>query len=232
MKTTEWIQGKIVPSHRDGGVTWRTASRSSFRVQTKIGPSNSAGTVPPRPTRTSRPSPKLWSILPTLPPPTITAGTQPALAITLEALTLTLVRRTEGNTVVKGETLAAVAIAVEPWASRSRALSGRFPKIRSHSFPFFLSGSHCYRVWIRIRKHWEITCHSLHFSDFTCRFTLILFYVYHFLNSFLLFNLMMFYIFFNKVKVTRLLLIFFLHYLFWILKYGVFILYFNYRNLF
>lgn len=74
-KMTQWAgEAARLPFHRDGGVDWRTASRSSFLVQTKMGPSKSAGTGWPRPTRKSRPSPRSCSALPTLPPPTITAG--------------------------------------------------------------------------------------------------------------------------------------------------------------
>lgn len=53
---------------------WRTASRSSLRVQTKMGPWKSAGTASPRPRRMSWPAPMLWRARPTLPPPTMAAG--------------------------------------------------------------------------------------------------------------------------------------------------------------
>ena len=78
-----------VPLQRDLGVDSRTASRSSFLVQTKMGPAKSSGTESPLFTRRSSPEPMPCRALPTLPPPTITAGAT-WVAIADEALTLNL----------------------------------------------------------------------------------------------------------------------------------------------
>jgi len=68
-------QQKNSPFHLEGGVDWSTDSRSSFLVHTKMGPSKSSGTGSPRRTRRSSPVPMSCKALPTLPPPTMTAGT-------------------------------------------------------------------------------------------------------------------------------------------------------------
>ena len=58
-----------------------TPSRSSFRVQTKMGPAGaSAGNASPRRSSTSAPSPISCRAWPTRPPPMMTAGTTPAPA--------------------------------------------------------------------------------------------------------------------------------------------------------
>lgn len=64
----------IIPLQRDLGVASSTASRSSFLVQTKMGPGKSRGTGSPLFTNTSSPLPMSWRAFPTRPPPTITAG--------------------------------------------------------------------------------------------------------------------------------------------------------------
>ena len=68
------ISKKDSPFHLEGGVDWSTDSRSSFLVHTKMGPSKSSGTNSPRRTRRSSPVPISCKALPTLPPPTMTAG--------------------------------------------------------------------------------------------------------------------------------------------------------------
>jgi hypothetical protein len=64
-----------VPRHRDLGVFSRTASRSSLRVHTRIGPGASSGIFSTRPTSTSAPGgPMASSVRPTRPPPTTVAA--------------------------------------------------------------------------------------------------------------------------------------------------------------
>ena len=63
-----------LPPHLEEGVDWSTDSRSSFLVHTKMGPSKLSGTDSPRRTRRSWPVPMSCKALPTLPPPTMTAG--------------------------------------------------------------------------------------------------------------------------------------------------------------
>lgn len=64
-----------IPLQRASGVASSTASRSSFLVQTKMGPRKSAGTFWPLRIRMSSPVPMLCSICPILPPPIMMAGT-------------------------------------------------------------------------------------------------------------------------------------------------------------
>lgn len=81
--------GEHVPRQRDLGMASSTASRSSLRVHTSIGPGASSGTFSPRPTRTSPPGgPMDSSIWPTRPPPTTTAGCTAVVAIAAETLAI------------------------------------------------------------------------------------------------------------------------------------------------
>ena len=89
MEVKDGVISWWIPLQRDLGVDSRTASRSSFLVQTKMGPAKSRGTGSPLFTRRSSPEPMSCRALPTLPPPTITAGTT-LVAIADEALTLNL----------------------------------------------------------------------------------------------------------------------------------------------
>ena len=83
-KQTSWGH---VPRQRDLGVASSTASRSSLRVHTSIGPGASSGTFSPRPTSTSAPGgPMDSSAWPTRPPPTTTAGCTAIAAETLASL--------------------------------------------------------------------------------------------------------------------------------------------------
>ena len=68
----------------------RTDSRSSFLVQTKIGPLKSSGTESPLFTTKSSPLPMSCRALPTLPPPTITAGVTLVLMAVPMAMVLAL----------------------------------------------------------------------------------------------------------------------------------------------
>lgn len=67
-------------------MTSSTASRSSFLVQTKIGPAKSSGTGSPLLTSKSSPLPISCNALPTRPPPTMTAGTT---LVVVEAIAFT-----------------------------------------------------------------------------------------------------------------------------------------------
>lgn len=82
-----WGPWGHVPRQRDLGVASSTASRSSLRVHTSIGPGASSGTFSPRPTSTSAPGgPMDSSAWPTRPPPTTTAGCTAVAAIAAETL--------------------------------------------------------------------------------------------------------------------------------------------------